>query len=51
MLSLASLFYQEKSEFYYYLFSESGFDDNLTAAAESEENIVLVDLSEVVNGV
>ena len=41
---------QDKSEFYYYLFSESGFDDKLTAAAESEKNIVLVDNEDLVNG-
>ena len=45
----AKLLQQEKSEFYYYLFSESGFDDKLTATAESEKNIVLVDIHEIVN--
>ena len=42
---------QEKFDFYYYLFSESGFDDKLTAAAESEKNIVLVDINEIVDWV
>ena len=42
---------QERADFHYYLFSESGFDDKLTAAAKSEGNIVLVDIEEIVDGV
>ena len=42
---------KEKAEFFYYLFSESGFDDNLTAEAEKDEHLTLVGLEDVVNGV
>ena len=42
---------KEKAEFFYYLFSESGFDDNLTAEAEKDNHFILVGLEDVVNGV
>lgn len=42
---------KEKAEFFYYLFSESGFDDNLSAEAEKDEHLSLVGLEDVVNGV
>lgn len=42
---------KEKAEFFYYLFSESGFDDNLTAEAEKDEHLTLVGLEDVVNGI
>lgn len=42
---------KEKAEFFYYLFSESGFDDNLTAEAEKDEHLILVGLEDIVNGV
>ena len=41
---------KEKAEFFYYLFSESGFDDNLTAEAEKDEHLMLVGIGDVVNG-
>ena len=41
---------KEKAEFFYYLFSESGFDDNLTAEAEKDEHLKLIGLEDVVNG-
>ena len=40
---------KEKAEFFYYLFSESGFDDNLTAEAEKNDHLTLVGLGNVVN--
>ena len=40
--------YKEKAEFYYYLFSESGFDENIVRAAESDSHIVLCDLEKIV---
>ena len=43
------LFRSEKAEFFYYLFSESGFDDNLSAEAEKDEHLMLVGLEDVVN--
>ena len=39
---------KEKAEFYYYLFSESGFDDKISEEAASAENITLCDLSDIV---
>ena len=42
---------KEKAEFFYYLFSESGFDDNLIAEAEKNEHLILVGLEDIVNGV
>ena len=42
---------KEKVEFFYYLFSESGFDDNLTAEAEKDEHLTLIGLEDVVSGV
>lgn len=41
---------KEKAEFFYYLFSESGFDDNLTAEAEKDNHLTLVGLEDVVSG-
>ena len=35
---------KEKSDFYYMLFSESGFDDKLSAEAEKDGKIMLVDI-------
>lgn len=40
---------KEESDFYYMLFSESGFDDKLSAEAESAGNIELVNLERIVN--
>lgn len=40
--------YKDKAEFYYYLFSESGFDENVIKEAESDRCIVLCDLDEIV---
>ena len=42
---------KEKAVFFYYLFSESGFDEKLTEHAVNDHNIRLVDLNEIVNGV
>ena len=42
---------KEIAEFFYYLFSESGFDEKLTEQAENDHNIRLVDLNEIVNAV
>lgn len=39
---------KEKSEFYYYLFSESGFDDKILEEAAKAENITLCNLSDIV---
>ena len=39
---------KEKSEFYYYLFSESGFDDKILEEAANAENINLCNLSDIV---
>ena len=41
---------KEKAEFFYYLFSESGFDDNLTVEAEKDEHLTLIGIEDVVNG-
>ena len=41
---------KEKAEFFYYLFSESGFDDNLTVEAEKDDHLTLVELEDVVSG-
>ena len=41
---------KEKAEFFYYLFSESGFDDNLIAEAKKDEHLTLVGIEEVVSG-
>ena len=41
---------KESAEFYYYLFSESGFDDKLTAEAKNNKNIRLSDLADIVSG-
>ena len=40
---------KEKAEFFYYLFSESGFDDNLSAEAEKDDHLTLVGIEDVVN--
>ena len=42
---------KEKAEFFYYLFSESGFDDNLTAEAEKNDHLTLVGLEDIVKGI
>ena len=42
---------KEKAEFFYYLFSESGFDDNLIAEAEKDDHLTLVGIEDVVKGV
>lgn len=39
---------KEKSEFYYYLFSESGFDDKILEEATNADNITLCNLSDIV---
>lgn len=40
-----------KAEIFYYLFSESGFDDNLTSEVEKDEHLKLVGLEDVVSGI
>lgn len=39
---------KEKADFYYGLFSESGFDEKVTAAAREDDKIQLYTLDEVV---
>lgn len=39
---------KEKAGFYYYFFSESGFDDNLVKEAVNKKNIKLMDIKEIV---
>lgn len=39
---------QKKAEFFYALFSESGFDEKLVAAAAEQENLYLCDLEDIV---
>lgn len=41
---------QESAEFFYYLFSESGFDKKIIAETKSSENITLCDLADIVSG-
>lgn len=41
---------QEKAEFYYYLFAESGFDENIIEEAKAASNITLCDLADIVSG-
>lgn len=40
---------KDTADFYYALFSESGFDEKVVAEAESESNLKLYDLSQIVN--
>ena len=40
---------QEKADFYYYLFSESGFDERLTEEASHNDRLRLVTLEEIVH--
>lgn len=40
---------QENAEFYYYLFSESGFDDKITAEAKSSGNLTLCTLKDIIS--
>ena len=40
--------HKEKAEFYYYLFSESGFDENIIDEALKDSHVVLCDLDEIV---
>lgn len=40
---------QEKSEFYYYLFAESGFDEKIIEEAKTAGNITLSDLADIVS--
>lgn len=40
---------KDTAQFYYALFSESGFDEKLVTEAESERNLQLFDLSQIVN--
>lgn len=40
---------QERAEFYYYLFSESGFDEKIIEAASSDSSITLCDLADIVS--
>ena len=42
---------KEKADFFYYLFSKSGFDNNLITEAERDNRLKLVVLEDVVNGV
>ena len=39
---------KDNAEFYYYLFSESGFDEKLTAEARENERIALIGLEQIV---
>lgn len=39
---------KEKAEFYYYLFSESGFDDKLNIVAADNDTVRLIDIEEIV---
>lgn len=39
---------KEKSKFYYYLFSESGFDEKIVEEAKTADNIFLCDLADIV---
>lgn len=49
MDTAAKLSPQKKTaEFYYYLFSESGFDEKLTEKADKNQNLKLIPISEVV---
>lgn len=49
MNTAAKLSPQKKTaEFYYYLFSESGFDEKLTEKADKNQNLKLIPISEVV---
>ena len=40
---------KDKAEFYYYLFSESGFDDKVIAEAEQGDNIRLCSLEDIIH--
>lgn len=40
---------QERADFYYYLFSESGFDEKIVEAASSDSRITLCDLANIVS--
>ena len=40
---------KDKAAFWYYLFSESGFDDKLTDEAAGNQKVRLIDLAEIVN--
>lgn len=40
---------KEKAQFYYALFSESGFDEKVVEEAEKESNLLLYNLEEIVN--
>lgn len=40
---------QKESDFYYYLFSESGFDENIVAEAKKLNNVTLCDLEDIVS--
>lgn len=40
---------KEKAKFYYFLFSESGFDDKITAEAGISEKLYLYDIGTIVN--
>lgn len=39
---------KERAAFYYYLFSESGFDDKVIEEVERSENITLFSLADIV---
>ena len=40
---------KEKAEFYYYLFSESGFDDKVVSEATDNDSIKLISVEDIVN--
>lgn len=40
---------QERAEFYYYLFSESGFDEKIVETANLDSRIILRDLADIVS--
>ena len=41
---------KEKADFYYELFSESGFDEKIIEAASNNERLLLYNLSDIVSG-
>ncbi|MBR3920043.1 MAG: ATP-binding protein, partial [Clostridia bacterium] len=42
---------QEKADFHFYLFSESGFEEKLINEAEQNEKLVLFGIDDVVTGI
>ncbi len=42
---------KEKADFYYYLFSESGFDEKIISEAEENDKVKLIGIEEIVNSI